>query len=103
MGQQNVDPPQGGAMDEDVSVVGEGDPKAWGVPHWQQDQGTQFVTFRLGMIRDAAHFTNALKYIRNNPVRARLRDGAYTLWEDRTEPGGEVELGEEGQHSVDLL
>ena len=52
-------------------------------PIWQRN-------YRDTMIRDAEHFTNALGYIRNNPVRAGLREEEYTLWEDRHEPGERV-------------
>ena len=33
------------------------------------------------LIRDADHFANCVRYIRRNPVKARLRDGEYLLWE----------------------
>ncbi|RYD46146.1 MAG: hypothetical protein EOP85_08015 [Verrucomicrobiaceae bacterium] len=39
---------------------------------WQQG-------YRDTMIRDAEHFSNAVRYIRRNP--AKLKSGSYTLWE----------------------
>ena len=33
------------------------------------------------LIRDAAHFENVARYIRNNPVKAGLREGEFTLFE----------------------
>ena len=36
--------------------------------------------YRDTMIRDGAHFANAVRYIRRNP--AKLRAGTFTLWED---------------------
>ena len=33
------------------------------------------------LIRDGDHLRNVIRYIRRNPVKARLRDGEYTLWE----------------------
>ncbi len=43
-------------------------------PIWQRN-------YRDTMIRDGDHFINAVRYIRNNPVKAKLPDGAYMLWE----------------------
>lgn len=37
--------------------------------------------YRDTMIRDIDHFINAVRYIRNNPVKAKLPDDAFTLWE----------------------
>ena len=48
-------------------------------PIWQRD-------YHDTMIRDADHFANALRYIRRNPVKAKLPVGRYTLWE---KPGGQ--------------
>lgn len=45
---------------------------------WQRDY---FDT----MIRDADHFANVLRYIRRNPVKARLKEGDFTLWERRVD------------------
>jgi len=33
------------------------------------------------LIRDADHFANCVRYIRRNPVKARLREGEYLLYE----------------------
>ncbi|WP_113959311.1 transposase [Roseimicrobium gellanilyticum] len=33
------------------------------------------------IIRDGQHFDNVVRYIRRNPVKAKLREGEYTLWE----------------------
>ena len=43
-------------------------------PIWQRDY---FDT----MIRNSDHFANVLRYIRRNPVKARLREESFTLWE----------------------
>jgi putative transposase len=43
-------------------------------PIWQRD-------YHDTMIRDADHFANALRYIRRNPLKAKLPEGRYTLWE----------------------
>jgi hypothetical protein len=48
-------------------------------PIWQRD-------YHDTIIRDADHFANALRYIRRNPVKAKLPVGRYTLWE---KPGGQ--------------
>ena len=37
--------------------------------------------YRDTLIRDGEHFANAVRYIRNNPPKAKLRDGSFTLWE----------------------
>jgi REP element-mobilizing transposase RayT len=37
--------------------------------------------YRDTMIRDGEHFANAVRYIRNNPVKAHLPAGNFTLWE----------------------
>lgn len=36
--------------------------------------------YRDTLIRDGEHFANAVRYIRNNPVKAKLRDEEFTLW-----------------------
>ena len=33
------------------------------------------------LIRDGTHLRNVIRYIRHNPVKARLREGEYALWE----------------------
>lgn len=38
--------------------------------------------YRDTLIRDLGHFENVLRYIRNNPVWARLEVGEYSLWEE---------------------
>lgn len=57
------------------------------LPHWQQGEAMQFVTFRLRdalpqeLLRQYAdHFINVVRHIRNNPVKARLPEGTFTLW-----------------------
>ena len=42
---------------------------------WQKDYFDRIV-------RDWRHFTNIARYIRANPVKAKLREGHFTLWED---------------------
>ena len=37
--------------------------------------------YRNTMIRDQDHFSNAVRYIRKNPEKAKLPPGSYTLWE----------------------
>ncbi len=56
--------------------------------------------YRDTKIRDATHFANALRYIRNNPVKTKLRQEEFTLWE---EPPESQSAAEEGRHSVDPL
>lgn len=41
---------------------------------WQEDYFDRLV-------RDQAHFSNCVRYIRRNPEKARLRTGEYELWE----------------------
>jgi type I restriction enzyme R subunit len=43
-------------------------------PIWQRN-------YRDTLIRDTDHFVNAVRYIRNNPVKARLSEGHYSLWQ----------------------
>jgi type I restriction enzyme R subunit len=43
-------------------------------PIWQRN-------YRDTLIRDVDHFVNAVRYIRNNPVKARLSEGHYSLWQ----------------------
>ncbi len=43
-------------------------------PLWQKDYFDR-------LIRDPAHLHNCVRYIRNNPVKARLRAGEYVLYE----------------------
>ncbi|MEO5915703.1 MAG: transposase [Luteolibacter sp.] len=38
-------------------------------------------SYRDTLIRDGGHFANAVRYIRNNPVKAKLRNGEFTLWQ----------------------
>lgn len=45
-------------------------------PIWQRN-------CRDTIIRDLRHFENVLRHIRNNPVKAKLPEGEYTLWEGR--------------------
>jgi len=37
--------------------------------------------YRDTLIRDFDHFANAVRYIRRNPVKAKLPEGAFTLWQ----------------------
>jgi len=37
--------------------------------------------YRDTLIRDADHFANAVRYIRNNPVKAKLPEDTFTLWQ----------------------
>ena len=37
--------------------------------------------YRDTLIRDFDHFANAIRYIRRNPVKAKLPEGAFTLWQ----------------------
>lgn len=37
--------------------------------------------YRDTLIRDADHFANAVRYIRRNPIKAKLPANAYTLWQ----------------------
>ena len=41
---------------------------------WQEDYFDR-------LIRDSGHFANVARYIRRNPLKARLRGGEYLLWE----------------------
>ena len=43
-------------------------------PFWQRDYFDRIV-------RDAEHFANCIRYVRQNPVKANLRDGQYRLYE----------------------
>jgi len=43
-------------------------------PIWQRN-------YRDTLIRDADHFANAVRYIRNNPSKAKLPEDAFTLWQ----------------------
>ncbi|MEO8617350.1 MAG: transposase [Luteolibacter sp.] len=43
-------------------------------PIWQRD-------YHDTMIRDADHHANVLRYIRRNPLKAKLPEGKFTLWE----------------------
>jgi REP element-mobilizing transposase RayT len=43
-------------------------------PFWQRN-------YRDTLIRDGDHFINAVRYIRKNPVKAKLADDAFTLWQ----------------------
>ena len=37
--------------------------------------------YRDTLIRDEDHFINAVRYIRNNPLKAKLPEGSFTLWQ----------------------
>lgn len=37
--------------------------------------------YRDTLIRDFDHFANAVRYIRRNPVKAKLPEGTFTLWQ----------------------
>lgn len=37
--------------------------------------------YRDTLVRDADHFANAVRYIRRNPIKAKLPANAYTLWQ----------------------
>ena len=37
--------------------------------------------YRDTLIRDEGHFINAVRYIRNNPVKAKLPGNSFTLWQ----------------------
>jgi type I restriction enzyme R subunit len=43
-------------------------------PIWQRN-------YRDTLIRDEDHFINAVRYIRRNPVKAKLPEHAFTLWQ----------------------
>ena len=43
-------------------------------PIWQRD-------YHDTMIRDADHHVNVLRFIRRNPLKAKLAEGKFTLWE----------------------
>jgi putative transposase len=43
-------------------------------PIWQRN-------YRDTLIRDADHFANAVRYIRNNPAKAKLPEDTFTLWQ----------------------
>ncbi len=43
-------------------------------PLWQRD-------YRDTLVRDWDHFQNVVRYIRRNPLKAKLPEGTYTLWE----------------------
>jgi hypothetical protein len=43
-------------------------------PIWQRN-------YRDTLIRDGDHFANAVRYIRKNPVKAKLPEDAFTLWQ----------------------
>lgn len=43
-------------------------------PFWQKDYFDRLV-------RDHDHFANCVRYIRRNPIKAKLSDGEYTLYE----------------------
>ena len=45
-------------------------------PIWQRN-------YRDTMIRDAGHHANVLRYIRRNPLKAKIAEGKFTLWERR--------------------
>ncbi|MEO5914649.1 MAG: transposase [Luteolibacter sp.] len=39
------------------------------------------ANYRDTMIRDGDYFANAVRYIRRNPVKAKLREGNFSLWQ----------------------
>ena len=39
------------------------------------------ANYRDTLIRDGDHFANAVRYIRKNPVKAKVREDAFTLWQ----------------------
>jgi len=41
---------------------------------WQRD-------YYDTMIRDPEHYINTLRYIRRNPIKAKLTEKRYTIWE----------------------
>jgi REP element-mobilizing transposase RayT len=43
-------------------------------PIWQRN-------YRDTLIRDVDHFINAVRYIRRNPIKTRLPEDAFTLWQ----------------------
>jgi putative transposase len=43
-------------------------------PIWQRN-------YRDTLIRDADHFANAVRYIRNNSMKAKLNEATFTLWQ----------------------
>ena len=45
---------------------------------WQRD-------YHDTLIRDDDHYLNVLRYIRRNPLKAKLAEGGFTLWERRRE------------------
>lgn len=48
-------------------------------PIWQRD-------YHDTLIRDATHHANVLRYIRRNPLKAKLAEGKFTLWERSVDP-----------------
>jgi len=44
-------------------------------PIWQRD-------YRDTLIRDIDHYQNCIRYIRRNPLKAKLPEGRFTLWEN---------------------
>ena len=57
--------------------------KSWkGVSARRMGRGSIWQpNYRDTLIRDGEHFANAVRYIRRNPVKAKLSDGTYSLWE----------------------
>ena len=45
---------------------------------WQRD-------YRDTLIRDSNHYANVRRYIRRNPLKAKLAEGRFSLWERPTE------------------
>ena len=43
--------------------------------------------YRDTLIRDSGHFANAVRYIRRNPEKAKLRDEEFTLWQSERAMG----------------
>jgi putative transposase len=50
--------------------------------------------YRDTMIRDSEHFANVMRYIRRNPLKAKLPEGRFSLWE-RPKDGGQDVSGEQ--------
>ena len=57
--------------------------KAWkGVSARKIGQGSIWQpNYRDTLIRDGEHFANAVRHIRRNPVKAKLPEGSFSLWE----------------------
>ncbi len=61
---------------------------------WQRD-------YRDTLIRDPEHHANVLRYIRRNPLKAKLSEAMFTLWErSSTKRSVDILSTEDGRHSV---